>query len=149
MTALSAAAPLRVLGEAFTHKFKMDTSGAQTVYKGTAMILDASVDTVNVHTADGITCVDGDTFMGIAAENQSVASGAAETTQITCYTWPTILGFKSTALTLADAGKPVYMSDSNTLTTSNGAHPRIGNCFTVEDGYVFVKLDSPLVLDVP
>ena len=149
MTALSNAAPLRVLGEAFTHKFLMDTSGAQTIYKGTPMILDASVDTVNVHTADSITCVDGDAFMGIAAENKAVASGAAETTLIECYTWPTILGFKSSALTKADSGKDVYMSDSNTLTTSNGAYPRIGICFTVDDGYVFVKLDSPYVLNVP
>jgi hypothetical protein len=149
MTALTAAAPLRVLGEAFTHEFILDTSGAQTIYKGTPMILDASVDTVNVHTADSITAVDGDAFMGIAAENKAVASGAAETTRIQCYTWPTILGFKSTALTKADSGKDVYMSDSGTLTTSNGAYPRIGKCFTVDDGYVFVALDSPYVLNVP
>lgn len=149
MTAISSAATLRSLGEAFTHKFLLDTSGAQTIYKGMPIIIDASVDTVNAHIADSITCVDGDVFLGIAAEDKSVASGAAETTYIECYTAPTILGFKSTALTKADTGKPVYMSDSGTLTTSNGAYPRIGKCFNVEDGFVWVTLDSPFVLDVP
>lgn len=149
MTALSSDANLRVLGEAFTEAFLLDTSGAQTLYKGVPMVIDQSVDTLNVHGADGLTIVDGDVFMGIAAEGKSVSSGAAETTEIECYVGPTILGFKSSALTNADCGKPVYMSDSNTLTTTNGAYPRIGKVYKVADGYAFVTLDSPYVQDVP
>jgi len=149
MTAISAAANLRILGEKFTHRFLMDTSAAQTIYRGKAMILDANVDTVNVVDADGVTCVDGDVFMGIAAENKAVGSGDAETTEIECLVWPTIVGFKSSVLTKADSGKPVYMSDSGTLTASNGAYPRIGKLFDVLDGYCFVALESPYVLDVP
>jgi hypothetical protein len=149
MTALSADANLRVLGEAYTEAFLLDTSGAQTIYKGVPMVIDQNVDAANVHGADGLTLVDGDVFMGIAAEGKSVASGAAETTEVECYVGPTILGFKSSALTMADCGKPVYMSDSNTLTVTNGTYPRIGKCFKVADGYVFVTLDSPYVIDVP
>jgi hypothetical protein len=149
MTALSSAANLRVLGEQFTERFILDTSGAQTIYRGTPMIIDQSVDPLLVHTADSITCVDGDVFMGIAAENKSVGSGDAETTEIECYVWPTILGFKSAVLTNADCGKSVYMSDSGTLSATNGAYPKIGKLFKVADGYAFVSLDSPLVLDVP
>lgn len=149
MAEITAAANLRILGEKFTHRFLMDTSAAQTIYRGKAMILDANVDTVNVVDADGVTAVDGDVFMGIAAENKEVASGAAETTEIECFVWPTIVGFKSTALTKADSGKPIYLSDSGTLTASNGAYPRIGKLFDVLDGYCFVALESPFVLDVP
>lgn len=149
MTVLSAAANLRILGEKITHKFLLDTSSAQTIYRGMPMIIDANVDTVNIVKADGVTCVDGDVFMGIAEENKSVGSGEAETTELELLVGPTVVGFKSSALTKADTGKPVYMSDSNTLTTSNGAYPRIGKLFDVLDGYCFVTLDSPYVLDVP
>lgn len=149
MTALSAAANLRILGEKTTHKFLLDTSSAQTLYRGMPMILDASVDTVNLVKADGVTCVDGDVFMGIAEENKSVALSDPETTELTVIVAPTIVGFKSSALTKADTGKPVYMSDSNTLTVTNGAIPRIGKLFDVLDGYCYVTLDSPFVLDVP
>lgn len=149
MTAISSAANLRILGEKYSHKFLLDTSSAQTIYRGMPMILDASVDTVNVVKADGVTAVDGDVFMGIAEENKAVASGDAETTELVCLTGPTIVGFKSSALTKADTGKPIYMSDSGTLTASNGAYPRIGKLFDVLDGYCFVTLDSPYVLDVP
>ena len=148
MTALSSDANLRVLGEAFTEAFILDTSGAQTIYKGTPMVIDQNVDAELVHTADSLTLVDGDVFMGIAAEAKSVASGGAETTEIECYVWPTILGFKSTVFTNADCGKTVYMSDSGTLSESNGAYPEIGELFKVADGYAFIKLESPKVLNV-
>jgi hypothetical protein len=149
MSALDQDANLRILGEAYTEAFILDTSGAQTIYKGVPMVIDQNVDTVNVHGADGLTLADGDVFMGIAAEGKSVGSGDPETTEIECYVWPTILGFKSAVLTNADCGKDVYMSDSATLTASNGAYPRIGKLFKVADGYAFVALDSPYVIDVP
>jgi len=149
MANLTADAPLRILGEGYTEKWIMDTSGAQTLYKGAPAVLDANVDTVYVHTSAGLTLVDGDVFVGIAAEQKTVAAGAVENTYVELYTWPTILGFKSTALTNADAGKPVWMSDTGTLTASGGAYPRIGNLYVVKDGFAFVRLDSPFVIDVP
>lgn len=149
MANLSADAPLRILGEAFTEKWIMDTSGAQTIYKGCPAVLDANVDTVYVHTAAGLTLVDGDAFIGIGAEQKTVAAAATENTYVELYTWPTIVGFKSTALTNADAGKPVWMSDTGTLTASGGAYPRIGHLAVVKDGYCFVRLEAPFVIDVP
>ena len=149
MTVISAAANLRILGTKITHRLLLDTSSAQVIYRGMPMIIDASVDTVNIVKADGVTAVDGDVFMGIAAENKSVEASAAETTELECLVGPTVVGFKSSALTKADTGKPVYMSDSGTLTASNGAYPRIGKLFDVLDGYCYVTLDSPYVLDVP
>lgn len=149
MANLTADANLNVLGEAYTHKWVMDTSGAQTIYRGCPAVLDANVDTLYVHTAAGLTLVDGDVFIGIGAEQKTVAAGATENTEIELYTWPTILGFKSSAVTNADAGKPIYMSDTGTLSTSNGAYPRIGKLFVVQGGYAYVALETPYVLDVP
>lgn len=152
MANLSADAPLRTLGEAKTEQRHCDSSGAQTIYKGAPVIIDASADTTNVHTADSITCVDGDVFEGIAAEKHTTASGDSETNAaslVELYVEPTIVGFKSTALTRADVGKTVYMSDTGTLSTSNGAYPQIGKCHDVRDGYVFVRLSTPTVLNVP
>jgi hypothetical protein len=149
MANLTADASLRVLGEAYTHKFVMDTSGAQTIYKGAPAVIDANVDAVHVHTAASLTLVDGDVCVGIGAEQKTVAAGDPETTLVELYTWPTILGFKSAVFTDADLGKAVYMSDTATLTASNGAYPEIGKLYKVQDGYAFVRLETPLVLDVP
>lgn len=152
MAELSADAPLRILGEAYTEQFHCDSAGAQVIYKGAGVIIDQSVDTVNVHTAKDITCVDGDVFVGIAAEKKAVAAGASETnadSMVEVYVEPTIIGFKSAVFTDADMGKPVYMSDTGTLSASNGAYPRIGKLHRVRDGYAYVRLVSPFVLDVP
>ena len=149
MTDLSADAPLRFKGETKTEIFILDTSGTQTLYKGVGVIVDQNVDAEYAHTAKSITCVDGDVFLGIAAEGKTVLAAESERTEIEVYTWPTIVGFKSTVFTNADLGKPVYMSDTATLSASNGAYPRIGKLFKVEDGYAYVELDSPYVLDVP
>jgi len=149
MADLTANAPIRILGEGYTHAFILDTSSAQTVYKGGPIMIDANVDAVNARTAAGVTAVDGDVFLGIAAEQVSVLIGAPEKTLIKAWTWPTIVGFKSAVFTDADLGKTVYMSDTATLTATNGAYPQIGKLFKVQDGFAFVKLDSPIVLDVP
>jgi hypothetical protein len=149
MADLTADAYLRFKGRLVTEKFIMDTSSAQSSFKGVPMMIDASVDNVNVVTAAGVTAVDGDVFMGISMEEVAVAASAAEKTRVECAVEPSIIGFKSTALTMADAGKPVYMSDTSTLTTSNGAYPRIGKLYTIEDGIIYIALESPKVLDVP
>lgn len=149
MANLTADANLRILGEAYTHKWVMDTSGAQTIYKGCGVVIDANVDAVYVHTAAGLTLVDNDVCVGIAAEQKTVAASDPETTLIECYTWPTIVGFKSAVFTDADLGKKVYMSDTGTLTASNGTYPEIGKLYKVQDGYAFVRLETPINIDVP
>lgn len=149
MTNLSADAPLRFKGEAKSEIFTLDTSASQTLYKGVGVIIDQDVDTLLARTAAGVTCVDGDVFLGIAAEGKTVLAGEAERTEIQVYVSPTIVGFKSAVAANTDLGKAVYMSDTGTLSLSNGAYPLIGKVFKVEDGYVFVELVTPFVLDVP
>lgn len=152
MTALSADATLRMKGEPKIEKFILDTSGSQIVYKGEGVVIDQNVDAENAHTARGLTLVDGDVFLGIAAAGKSVLAGDPEryeNAEISVFTFPTILGFKSAVFTNADLGKTVYMSDTGTLSESNGAYPRIGKLFKVEDGYAYVELDTPFVLNVP
>lgn len=153
MADLSNDAPLRILGESYTQRFILDTSGAQTVYKGEPMVIDASVDTVNARAQDsGTALADADVFLGIAAEGKSVASGASEAApgaEIEVYVEPTIVGFKSAVFTDADLGKTVYMSDTATLSAANGTYAQIGKLNKVQDGYAFVALQSPTVLNVP
>jgi hypothetical protein len=149
MAPLTADAPLRFKGEVKTEKFILDTSGAQIIYKGCGIIIDVNVDSTNVHTAEGVTMVTGDVFIGIAAEAQQVAAGALERTEIEVMVWPTIVGFKNAVLTNTSLGKVVSMSDTGTLSVAAvGAYPRIGKLFKVEDGYAFVQLDSPFVQTV-
>lgn len=149
MANLSQDAYITTLGEVTTERFIMDTSGAQTIYKGCPVVIDANVDTIYVHTAASLTLVDGDVFVGIAAEQKTVVASGDETTEVELYVGPTIVGFRSTVFTEADLGKTVYMSDTGTLSASNGAYPQIGTLYRVHDGYAFVKLDTPKVLDVP
>ena len=151
MTDLSADAPLRLKGEGKLEIFVLDTAAAQIVYKGEGVVIDQNVDAENAHTARGLTLVDSDVFLGIAAEGKSVQAGDAEreNAYIALYVEPSILGFKSAVFTNADLGKTVYMSDTGTLSESNGAYPQIGKLFKVEDGYAYVQLVTPFVLNVP
>ena len=149
MTDLSADAPLRYKGEVKSEVFLLDTSDAQVIWKGAPVVIDQDVDAELAHTSDGLTLVDDDVFLGIAAEAKSVVLGAAELTELVVISFPSIPGFKSAVFTNADLGKPVYMSDTGTLSESNGAYPRIGKLFKVEDGFAYVELDSPFVLNVP
>jgi hypothetical protein len=161
MTELSADASLRIWGEAYTEKFHCDSAAAQTIYKGAGLVIDANVDTIYAHTANSLTLVDGDVFLGIAVEKKVVAAGASETdadSWVEAYVGPTIVGFKSTVFTNVDLGKQVGMSDTGTLIAygtgvrnpagTGGAYPRIGWLRRVEDGYAFVQLDTPWVIDV-
>ena len=152
MANLTADAPLRILGQVYTEQRNVDSSGAKTIYKGCPVMIDASADTVNVMSAASVTAVDGDVFEGIAAEKHVTAAGDSETdaaSLVTLYVQPTIVGFKSTVFTRADVGKTVYMSDTSTLTASNGAYCQIGKLHDVRDGYNYVRLETPKVLDVP
>jgi hypothetical protein len=149
MADLSADANLKYKGETKTEIFFLDTSTGQTIYKGEGLIIDQNVDNVNARGARGVTMVTGDVFLGIAAEGKTVQTGAAQTTEIQAFVWPSIIGFPNAVLTNADLGKVVSMSDTGTLSVASpGAYPRIGKLFKVEDGYAYVELDSPFVQTV-
>ncbi len=161
MAELTQDAPLRILGPAHTENHHCDSAGAQTIYKGAGVVIDANVDTVNVHTANALTLVDGDVFMGVAAEKHVTVLGDSETdaaSLVELYVGPTIVGFKSSVFTDADLGKAVGMSDTGTLVaygagvfnpaSTGGAYPRIGRLHRVQDGYAFVELDTPFVINV-
>jgi len=149
MTAITSDQPLRVYGAEYTHKFILDSSIAQTWYRGEALIIDQSADTVNltpVHTITSPVVASTDVFMGIAMEGGSFAISTAETilgTGVNAWVEPTILGFKNnTSLTNASAGLGIYLSEGNqlVLVASVADIPYIGILQFVEDGYAFVKL---------
>jgi len=147
MADLTANAPLRVMGEVYTEKFILDTSAAQTVYKGQPMIVDQSEDTTNIRGyVDATVVAATDVFVGIATEGKSVTLNDTEDTEIEVYVGPTIVGFKSTVFSDgADLGKTVYMSDSATLSETAGDNPQIGKLVRVRDGYAFVELSAPQI----
>jgi len=145
MADLTAAADLRVWGEAFTERYEVDSTGAQTIYRGTPIIHDMNLDNtghVNPFVA-AVVVADGDVSVGIAAENFS--SAAAEVKFIECYVFPTILGFKSTIFTNADLGKLVFPADSGLLAVTVAAHPLIGTLWRVDDGYAWIRLTRPYI----
>jgi len=151
MTALSKDASLRIKGVAHTEIFTLNSSAAQTIYKGQPIVLGA-LDTVNGHrfvAAADPTFNNDDVFIGIAAEGKTVVAGSVEAKQtIELYVGPTILGFKSTVFTtLSQLGLGVYMTDSGTLALVAGAAgvPWIGSLWMIEDGYCYVKLSAPQI----
>lgn len=146
MADLTSDAPIRFLGEAKSEKWHLDTSGAQTVYKGQPIIIDQTVDSLNARGfVDATVVAVDDICLGIAAEGKSVAAGAAETTELEVYVAPSIIGFKSAVFDNADLGKTVTMSDSGTLSETTLANPPIGKLFKVEDGYAYVELTGPAI----
>ena len=117
MADLTADAYLKIWGEAVTDKWILTTSSEQTIYKGQALYLDITADTVYVlGFLDSQTVAADDIFIGIAAEGvATIASGATEDTEVTLYMEPTIVGFPGSIFTDADVGDTMYMSDSGTL----------------------------------
>ena len=146
MTDLSMDAALRLKGEARTEKFIIDTAAGMTIYKGQPLLIIALGDTTNVTGfINSVNVAAADVCVGIAAEQKTVVTGAAETTEIEAYTWPSIVGFPDTTLTSEDLGKAVYMSDSATLSLTAGDNPYLGKVFKADDDYVYVALGTPLV----
>ena len=148
MADLTYDAVLRLKGEAKTEKFFLDTSGAQTIYKGQPIFIDQDVDGVYVRgfLGDSDTVAATDVFVGIASEGKTVLASGAETTEIEVYTWPSIVGFKSTVFTVnTSLGATVYMSGSATLAATGTGDLQIGTLFKIEDGYCYVKLSAPQV----
>ena len=148
MTAVTVDQKLRVYGKANTHRFAMNSSGAQTWYKGEAMVIDQNVDAVYVTPVHDIThpvVANTDVFMGIAMHGGSNAASVAESANngVDCYIGPTVLGFKNnTSLTNASVGLGIYLSEGNQLVLLASAAdiPYIGILQFVEDGYAYVKL---------
>lgn len=146
---------LRFWGPPKTELFILDSSSAQVVYQGMAIMIDANVDTVYGRIADGVTAADGDVFLGVANGYVNIASGDPEDSkhQVEIVVAPSIVGFPSTALTNANLGDDVYASAYTstgiTLSASNGTYPKLGKLHRVEDGYCFVELVSPINIDVP
>ena len=147
MADLTANASLRVCGQAYTEKWVVDNSVAQTIYKGGPMIMDLDVDTVYPRMfVDATVVAATDIFIGIAAEPKTVATTDTETdNEVEIYVWPTILGFKSAVYTDADVGDTVYMSDSATLSATAADNPMLGKLHRVRDGYAYVQIISPTI----
>jgi hypothetical protein len=148
MADLTADAPIRILGTAYTEKFFLETTAAHTAYKGQPLMVDQDVDATGpvVPYVDALSVGATDVCVGIATEGKTVAIASAETTEIEAYVGPTIVGFKSTVFTDGvDLGKTVYMSDSSTLSVTTTGNPQIGKLFRVKDGYAFVQLTTPQI----
>ena len=149
MADLTADAYIKYKGELKSEIFNLDSSGAQTIYKGQPMIIDQDVDAENARGFVNATTVAAtDVFLGIALEGKSIAASASETNEagkIQVAVAPSIIGFKDATLTNADLGKTIYMSDSGTLSETATANPQIGTLFKVEDGYAYVKLTAPQI----
>ena len=147
MADLTADAAIRIWGVAYTDKWVLDNSAAQTIYKGQPMILDISEDTVYVRGfVDATVVAADDIFIGIAAEAATVATDDTETdNEIEIIVGPSIVGINGSTFTDADVGDTMYMSDSKTLSATADDNPKLGKLFRVKDGYQYVLLDTPSV----
>lgn len=127
-----------------TEVWGVDTSTAQTIYKGQPVFLDVSVDTTHVRgfsSADTLAATD--VTVGIAEAGLVVAAGDTEDTQDTELSVITSgeVGFVSAVFTDADVGKTVYMSDSGTLTATGTGNLVVGVLVRVIDGYAYVQVN--------
>ena len=148
MADLTADAPLRFWGENVeTELWGVDSSTAQTIFKGQPIILDISVDTLFVTPyVDALVVAADDIFIGVAAEGMTQASGDTEADErLMIYVDGTILGFKSSVFTDADVGDTVYMSDSGVLSATAADNPQLGKLHRVLDGYAYVQLVTPTI----
>jgi hypothetical protein len=127
-------------------KYILDTSTAQTVYMSQPMIQSAASDQTYLRGwVDGTAIASNDRFIGICASAQtSVTLAATENTEVDVITWG-LVGFPTSTITAADAGKLATMSDSSLVVagTSAGANNlEIGYVAYVEDGYVYVPING-------
>lgn len=146
MGALTADRNLRFKGPVYSEKYVMALDiYPVTIYKGMAVCIDTSEDTDHVTGAPGVTLTTGDCFVGIAAESKSVVVGETDEKKLEVYVWPTIIGFKTTAIDETDIGKLVYL-DGDTLGLSGSGKPIIGRAYKYEDGYMYVIINPPTVI---
>jgi hypothetical protein len=148
MAAVSTDQPIRVFGKPVTKKWIVDSSAAQTWYRGEAFIIDQTADTVNatpVHAIASPAVAANDVFIGIAMEGGVNAISVAEDFAhgVELYMEPTVLGFKNnTSLTNASIGLGIYLQNADhlDLVADVADIPYIGILQFVEDGYAYVKL---------
>lgn len=148
MSDLSKDATIRLLGKGHTQKFLLDSGVAQTIYKGTPMMIDQNVGQPLARLFDStVTVVVADIALGIAAEGKTIALGDAETTEIEIYTWPTIIGFPTAVFSVADYGDKVFMTTSDTFVkvASASGNLELGTLFKIEDGFMYIRLATPFV----
>lgn len=144
-------ANLRFKGEVKTEQFLLDNTNTVKVYRGQPMLIDQSADAENASPfVDAITMQATDVFIGIAAEPHSIVAAEPEIDIVNVYVYPTIVGFKMVAtntFTNEDLGKRITMSGSGLLSATESAsqNVEIGTCFTIEDGYLYVLLDTPFI----
>ena len=121
----------------------LDNSAAQTVYRGCPMMIDPTADTLYaVVYKDSVTKVAGDVFLGIADAPITIATTETEGDVEVDLIMSGPVGFLNDfSFTDADAGKAVYFSDSQVLTTTAGANLLVGNIMYVQNGYVFVYIN--------
>ena len=125
-----------------TEHWALDTSTAQTIFKGQPMIIDQDVDTVNLRGfVDATVVAPTDIFVGIALHGLAVLISAIEANNEVEVLTHGEIGFKSAVFTDADAGDPVYMSDSGTLSATAADNPAIGQLTRVADGYAYVTIN--------
>lgn len=147
MADLTADQDIRILGEAYTERFFVDTSASHHFYRGQPAMVDAaSTDGPLFAWVDANVLVT-DVFMGIAVEEVEVTAGDAETTQVELYVGPTIVGFPNNIPFVdgLDVGKLVYKSDSKLLTLTATVNPELGYLWCVKDGYAYVLLETPKI----
>ena len=131
----------------FTERFNVDTSVARTIYRGGPVILDKSVDTVNiVDWTSAVTLVTAvDLFVCIANETITVAAGDLEATKEIDVITDGEVGFPNAySFTDADIGKTVVFTDSATLAVGTGSATQCtaGKITRVTNGYVYVQLTT-------
>lgn len=131
-------------------EFTVDTSTAQKIYRGQPVIIDPSVDTINLRgwVAATTLVLGTDVFIGIAQHDISVQAGDLESiTKLKVITHGEI-GLKMPGFTDADIGKFVSFSDNNTLVVAAAATNRLpcGRIRRVANGFVYVELTGPTVI---
>lgn len=139
---------LKVWGEAEILEIPMNGGSAVTGYKGVPLMFDANVDADAAVVFDSnVTAAAGDAFVGIAAEGFSISADDADgDVEVKAYVRGSIIGFPSSVFDLADVGETVYMDDSGTLSKTGTGNLKIGECFWVSGGYVYVRIFAPYQL---
>lgn len=148
MAAVTADVSMRVYGPEYTHKFILDSSAAEHGYRGEPLVIDQSLDTVNVtfcHDTTTVHMTATDVFVGVAMEEVNNAISVAEdlTHGVNAWIEPTILGWKSAVFTNANIGATVYW-ESGALSTEGTDTPPLGKLMFVEDGYAYIKLSTAI-----
>jgi hypothetical protein len=124
-------------------KWGLDSSTAQTVYKGQPILLDITTDTLYGRGfVDALTVAADDILLGIALEGLAVAAGDVEADAKIEILVTGIVGFKSTVFTNADVGDLVYMSEFGTLSATAADNAMLGRLVFVEDGYCYVHING-------